>query len=106
MENVGVFYGHLVYFTPNHVFLCHLAYFLLFDKILSWFGMVYQEKSGNPGWNFLSTVTANVFLAFCSPPSHCFSQLRKQPFPTSITTCEPIYFIQIFIGLTGAAFVI
>jgi hypothetical protein len=46
MEDVGIFYGHLVYFMailslkwPFVVFYCHLVYFSRFGK---------QEKSGNP----------------------------------------------------------
>jgi hypothetical protein len=40
---LGIFYGHLVYlFHGILVFYGHLAYF-------SRFGMLYQEKSGNPG---------------------------------------------------------
>jgi hypothetical protein len=39
MEYVLMFYGHSVYFT----FCGHLVYF-------SRFGILYQEKSGNPVW--------------------------------------------------------
>jgi hypothetical protein len=35
MEDVGLFYGHFVVF-------------------ISWFGMLYQEKAGNPGVLFIS----------------------------------------------------
>jgi hypothetical protein len=49
MEDVGIFYGHLVYFTASWYILwtygtiCgHLVYFSLF-------GMLYREESGNPG---------------------------------------------------------
>jgi hypothetical protein len=48
MENLGVFYDHLVYFTaignilwPFGIFCGHLVYFPCF-------GILYQEKSGNP----------------------------------------------------------
>jgi hypothetical protein len=48
IEDVGVFYGHLAYFTaiwyilwPFGIFYGHLVYF-------SRFGMLYKEKSGNP----------------------------------------------------------
>jgi hypothetical protein len=48
MEGVGIFYDHLSYFTaiwcmfwPFHTIYGHLVYF-------SRFGMLYQEKSGNP----------------------------------------------------------
>jgi hypothetical protein len=49
IEDVGIFYGHLVYFTaiwciskPFGIFYGNLVYF-------SRFGMLYQGKSGNPG---------------------------------------------------------
>jgi hypothetical protein len=55
MEDAGKFYGHLVYFTaiwyilcpfwyilcPFGYILCHLVYFFRF-------GLLYQEKTGNP----------------------------------------------------------
>jgi hypothetical protein len=48
MENVGIFYDHLVYFMaigntlwPIGIFCGHLVYFPCF-------GMLYEEKSGNP----------------------------------------------------------
>jgi hypothetical protein len=49
MENLGIFYDHLVYFTANEnslrpfgIFCGNLVYF-------SRFGILDQEKSGNPG---------------------------------------------------------
>jgi hypothetical protein len=48
IENLGIFYEHVVYFTaignilwPFGIFCGHLVYF-------SRFGMLCQEKSGNP----------------------------------------------------------
>jgi hypothetical protein len=50
MENLGIFYDHLVYFTatgnilwPFGIFYGHLVY------CTRW-GILYQEKSGNPVW--------------------------------------------------------
>jgi hypothetical protein len=34
---------------PFVIFYGHLMYFMVY---LSHFGMLYQEKSGNPGWSF------------------------------------------------------
>jgi hypothetical protein len=53
----GLFYGHLVYFTAIWyillsfgIFCCHLVYAkVLWYIYFSPFGMLYQEKSGNPG---------------------------------------------------------
>jgi hypothetical protein len=49
MDDVGILYGHLVYFiaigyilVALGIFKCDLVYF-------SRFGMLFQEKSGNPG---------------------------------------------------------
>jgi hypothetical protein len=44
MEDVGTFYGHLVYFTYGH-----LVYFMVIWYIFPRFGLLSQEKSGNPG---------------------------------------------------------
>jgi hypothetical protein len=40
MEDIGIFYGHLVYLTASRHCCGHLVYF---------FGILDQEKSGNPG---------------------------------------------------------
>jgi hypothetical protein len=47
MEDVGIFYGGLVYPTAIWYFCGHLAYFMLIRCIYSRFAMLYQEKSGN-----------------------------------------------------------
>jgi hypothetical protein len=56
MENLGIFYDHLVYFTaiwsilrPLEIFYGHLVYFVLIWYIFTRFGILDQEKSGNPG---------------------------------------------------------
>jgi hypothetical protein len=56
MGNLGIFYGHLVYFTaignilwPFGIFCGHLEYFVVIWYISPRFGILYQEKSGNPG---------------------------------------------------------
>jgi hypothetical protein len=58
MEDVGVFYGHWVYFTagwstlwPFGIFYCYLVY-------LSSFGTLCPEKSGIPGRLFRRQVYA------------------------------------------------
>jgi hypothetical protein len=58
MEYVGLFYGHLVYFTAIWymfvsfgIFYDYLVYFMIIWYIFSRFGMSYEEKSGNPGAN-------------------------------------------------------
>jgi hypothetical protein len=48
MEDVGLFYGHLVYFTT--IWYIVRPFGILYDSLVyfSHFGMLYQEKSGNP----------------------------------------------------------
>jgi hypothetical protein len=50
-EVVGIFYGHLVYFTAPLVYFVAFWYILwLFGVcIFPRFGMLHEEKSGNPG---------------------------------------------------------
>jgi hypothetical protein len=43
MKYVGVFYGHFVYFTAI-VYIFRRLVLVYFPR----FGMLYQEKSGNP----------------------------------------------------------
>jgi hypothetical protein len=44
MEDVGLLYGYLVHFVA-------ILYILwLFAIFFSCFGMLYQDKSGNPAW--------------------------------------------------------
>jgi K+-transporting ATPase A subunit len=51
MENVSIFYGHLVNFTAIRYVL---VYFMLIWYIFPRFGMLYQEKSGNPALQSVS----------------------------------------------------
>jgi hypothetical protein len=47
VEDVGIFdllHSHLVYFVVIKVH--YFGYFIYFSR----FGMLHQEKSGNPGW--------------------------------------------------------
>jgi hypothetical protein len=58
MEDIGILYGHLVYFVP--IFCGHLAYFMVIWYILSRFGMLYQKKSDRPASNYdLVILTTN-----------------------------------------------
>jgi hypothetical protein len=56
MENLCIFYDHLVHFMaignilwPLEIFYGHLVYFLLIWYIFPCFGILDQENSGNPG---------------------------------------------------------
>jgi hypothetical protein len=48
MKDVGNFYGHSVYFTAISYILLPFSIFNGHFGISSHFGMLYQEKSGNP----------------------------------------------------------
>jgi hypothetical protein len=51
MEDMGVFYGDLVYFTAIRYILWTCGIFCGNLVYFSHFGMLYQERSGNPGFN-------------------------------------------------------
>jgi hypothetical protein len=72
MENVGIFYVHLVYFTAigNILWPCFVIIWYIFPR----FGMLYQEKSGNSALNYQSV----VHRAHLSP--RIFSSAVKNPF--------------------------
>jgi hypothetical protein len=69
----GIFYCHLVYFIaiwyilwPFGIFYGHLLQFIA----ISWpFGMLYQEKSGNPG---SVTFKSNFCLRVPKCPTPCY----------------------------------
>jgi hypothetical protein len=48
MEDVGIFYCHLVYFKALLMFSGHLVHFMDVWYFFSPFGILRQEKSGNP----------------------------------------------------------
>jgi hypothetical protein len=52
MNDVGKFYGHLVYlFTAIWYIVCPFGIFAVSLVYFSRFGMLYQEKSGNPDYD-------------------------------------------------------
>jgi hypothetical protein len=48
MEEVGIFYRYLVYFTAHWNILWPLGIFVVVWYIFTHFGMLCREKSGNP----------------------------------------------------------
>jgi hypothetical protein len=48
MENLGIFYDHLVYFRPLEIVYGHLVYIVVIWYIFPRFGNLDKEKSGNP----------------------------------------------------------
>jgi hypothetical protein len=61
-ENLGMFYDHLVYLQPLEIFYGHLVYFVVIWYIFPRFGILYQEKSGNPGLRHPDPFLSNVGL--------------------------------------------
>jgi hypothetical protein len=51
MEIAGIFYGHLKYFTVIWYILCPFGNVVVIWYIFLRFGIMCQEKSGNPGRN-------------------------------------------------------
>jgi hypothetical protein len=49
LENVDIFYGHLEYLRNFWIFYDHWVHFVIIWYIFFGFGIMYQEKSGNPG---------------------------------------------------------
>jgi hypothetical protein len=59
MEHIGMFYGHLVYFTAIWYILWPFSLlFVVIWYIFPRLVMLYQEKSGNPG--------CGCWATFCS----------------------------------------
>jgi hypothetical protein len=77
MEDFGIFYGHLVYFTaiwyifcPFGIFCGNFLYFvaiwyifIVIWYIFSRFGMLFKEKSGNPAVH-ANRISATLTFAF------------------------------------------
>jgi hypothetical protein len=59
MEDVGIFHGLLAYFTAIWYILWTLGIFCGNLEYFSRFGIMHQEKSGNPGPTLSSANIAN-----------------------------------------------
>jgi putative exporter of polyketide antibiotics len=51
MKDIGKFYGHLVYVTAISYILWPCGIFLVIFVYLARFGVLYQQKSGNPAFS-------------------------------------------------------
>jgi hypothetical protein len=63
MEDVGLFYGHLVCFTAMWYILWPFGIFYGYLVYFSRLGILYQEKSGNPALSVPSALK-NSFSLF------------------------------------------
>jgi hypothetical protein len=68
MENLGIFYDHLVYFTAVGNILWPFCYFFGLSVYFPCFGILYQEKSDNPA-QVCANVTTRVGLKFSTFPT-------------------------------------
>jgi hypothetical protein len=57
IEDAGVFYGLLVNFPAIWYILGHFCKFMVIWFIFPRFGILYHEKSGNPGCNVIQIGT-------------------------------------------------
>jgi hypothetical protein len=78
MEDVGIFFGHLVYFESVWSILWSFGIFSLL-------GMLHREKYGNPDWaysrNSAISTTGNAFEYRPKSPSVDFSRQIKKYLP-------------------------
>jgi hypothetical protein len=72
----GIFYSHLVY-----IFNVHLVILSSFGIFFPRFGILYQEKSGNPGVASLAGLV--TFVTFLVQPQSRNSILRRKSFQVS-----------------------
>jgi hypothetical protein len=76
MEDVGIFYGPMVYFTATWYILWSFGIFYGCSVYFPRFGMLYQEKSGNPDFIFFET---QVMTATTNVAIQWFLQTPKKP---------------------------
>jgi hypothetical protein len=85
MENLGIFYDHLVYFRPIGSILWSFGIFVVIWYISPHFGILYQDKSGNPATDcvpffFLPSRTALYIIIKCrlSVTDNCKPSLNQE----------------------------
>jgi hypothetical protein len=95
VENVGIFYVHLVYIPaichilwPCGTFSLVLVHFCPFWYIFARFGTLYQENSGNPGLANLFRLNFRVRISchmtqLGEPSSHVSGRNKKANFDTA-----------------------
>jgi hypothetical protein len=64
MENAGIFYGHLEYFTVIWYILGLIGNVEVICYIIPRFGTLCQEKSGNPACEYLSNAQYHTIILF------------------------------------------
>jgi hypothetical protein len=65
-ENVGLFHGHLAHFTAIWYILLPFGTSVLIWYVFFHFGMLHQEKSGNPGTHPVRIINSIINVAFHS----------------------------------------
>jgi hypothetical protein len=66
-EDFDMFYGHLECFTDIWDIYNHLVHFVFIWYIFSGFGIMHQEKSGNPALEAKKVAGSNISISFISP---------------------------------------
>jgi hypothetical protein len=79
MENLGIFYDHLVYFTAIGTILWPFVYFVVIWYIFPRFGILDQEKSGNP--EFYTRVPRRQGLAAGLPDCSWYNIPKQDKIP-------------------------
>jgi hypothetical protein len=59
MDNAGIFYGHLEYFTLLWYILWLFGNVVVIRHIFPCFGLLCQEKSGNPGQHSILVISVS-----------------------------------------------
>jgi hypothetical protein len=80
MENVGIFKGHLVYLQLFGIFYARLVHFVFIWYIFSRFGIMYLEKSGNPGWDAFNDLSTLAYVIQISRYDSSSVRTKKKRF--------------------------
>jgi hypothetical protein len=91
MENLGIFYDHLDYFRAIGNILWPFGIFLVIWFIFSRFGILDQEKSGNPDLDPILRIPHLQLQHWGSCYDHCF--LRFSPIFSKTTFSREILVI-------------
>jgi hypothetical protein len=94
MKEIGKFYGDLVYFTAILYILWPFGMFCGHFGVFFSFGMLCQEKSGNPGFRLRHFKEGNMKNMFLRAEEMCCTRKtkNKSPVSTSFEGFEPTTF--------------
>jgi hypothetical protein len=90
MENLGIHYDHLVYFKAFGNILGRLVYFVVIWYIFPHFGILHQEKSGNPAAEGRGPFLTLPLGANFAPRGEVVPQGEFCPFGVKLSVCPSI----------------